>query len=306
MTDKKSRPPRRSETPSVEPNAELKQQRDAFVHTFFKKGAEFTEELIKENERLRHQVVKIEHENTALRTQLKSDEAIRDLLRKIEQLEQEKQTLLSQFSQQEETTTRYTSRYSEIEEELANLANLYVASYQLHSTLRLPLVVKHLRELLAQLVGASVHAIYVADENRKQLVPVATDGIDRDALPRVHLAEGGDAPAGAASTIERVFLTGVASINEGELKDAGLDAPAACVPMHIDERVVGVIVIYEVLAQKERFIAVDYDLFKTLGAHAATALASAMLFTDSDGRLPGLEGFKDIEPEKSARQGGVS
>jgi hypothetical protein len=305
MTDKKSRPPRRSETPSVDSTAELKQQRDAFVHTFFKKGAEFTEELLKENERLRHQVVKLEHENTSLRTQLKSDEAIRDLLRKIDQLEREKEMLLNQFTQQEQVTSRYTVRYAEIEEELANLANLYVASYQLHSTLRLPLVVKHLRELLAQLVGARAHAIYVADEKRRQLVPVATDGIERDALPRVHLEGSGETPQGAASVIERVFLTGVSHINEGALKDAGVDTPAAVLPMHIDERVVGVIVIYTVLAQKERFISVDYDLFKMLGAHAATALASAMLFTDRDGKLPGLEAFRDLEEARTPQRGGA-
>jgi hypothetical protein len=306
MTDKKSRPPRRSE-PSIDPSVELKQQRDAFVHTFFKKGAEFTEELLKENERLRHQLLKLEHENTSLRTQLKSDEAIRDLLRKIDQLEQEKETLLNQFSQQEAVTTRYTTRYSEIEEELANLANLYVASYQLHSTLQLPLVVRHLRELLAQLVGARMHAIYVADEKRRQLVPVATDGIDRETLPRVQVVGGGEAPQGAARMIEQVFLTGVANINEGSLHDAGVDAPAACVPMHIDDRVVGVIVVYAVLAQKERFISVDYDLFKMMGAHAATALTSAMLFTDCEGKLPGLEAFRDLEePRVAPRDGGES
>src|SRR5438445_7893177 len=108
MTDKKSRPPRRSE-PSIDPSVELKQQRDAFVHTFFKKGAEFTEELLKENERLRNQMRKVEQENATLRTQLASDEAIRDALRKIEQLEKEKQEILSQFSAAEAVTTRFTS-----------------------------------------------------------------------------------------------------------------------------------------------------------------------------------------------------
>src|SRR5690349_20207803 len=116
MTDKKSRPPSRSEAPDVE-SGELKQQRDAFVHTFFKKGVEFTEELLRENERLRNQAVKLELENAVLRTQLKSDQAIRDALTKIEQLEKEKEDLLSQFNAAEEVTTRFTGRYAEIEEE---------------------------------------------------------------------------------------------------------------------------------------------------------------------------------------------
>jgi len=282
---------------------ELKQQRDAFVHTFFKKGAEITEDLLKENERLRHQAVKLEHENASLRMQLKSDEAVRDLLRKIDQLEKEKESLLNPFSKQEQVTTRFTTRYAEIEEELANLANLYVASYQLHSTMQLPLVVKHLRELLAQLVGARIHAIYVADEKRRQLVPIATDGIDRDTLPRIQVVDGADSPQGAAGIIERVFLTGLSHINEGDLRNAGVNDPAACLPMHIDDQIVGVIVLYAVLPQKDRFVNVDYELFKMLGAHAATALASAMLFADQDGVLPGLDVFHELdEPARAERE----
>ena len=40
---------------------------------------------------------------------------------------------------------------------------------------------------------------------------------------------------------------------------------------------VGVIVIYALLAQKERFVTVDLELFKLLGAHAAAALVGAQL-----------------------------
>src|SRR5580658_10957994 len=129
MSEKKSRPPKReASSPSFE---DLRQQRTAFVSTFFKKGAEITDELVRDNERLRTMARKLEGENTALRTQLRSDDAIREALKKIDELEREKDALLSQFSQAEAVTTRFTARYTEIEEELANLANVYVASYQL-------------------------------------------------------------------------------------------------------------------------------------------------------------------------------
>jgi GAF domain-containing protein len=294
MTEKKSRPPKRAE-PSAPSFEEMRQQRSAFVSTFFKKGAELTDELVKENERLRVAARKLETENAALRTQLASDDAIREALRKIENLEREKASLLTQFSQAEAVTTQFTARFSEVEEELANLANVYVASYQLHSTLRLPAVVQHLRELLAQLVGARAHAVYVADDERKQLVPVSTDGVEVGRLPRVQLSDAPDSPKGGAAVLERVFLTGIAHVEEGELTGAGFDAPAACLPMKIEDRTVGVIVIYEVLPQKERFLPVDFELFKMLAAHAATALAGAMLYSHADGRLPGLEVFRDLE-----------
>ena len=70
MSEKKSRPPKReASSPSFE---DLRTQRTAFVSTFFKKGAELTEELLRENERLRAAAHKIESENAALRTQLPS------------------------------------------------------------------------------------------------------------------------------------------------------------------------------------------------------------------------------------------
>src|SRR5690242_5542030 len=102
MTEKKGRSGRRSDRPPSDVGGELKAQRDKFVHTFFKRGAEFTEELVKENDRLRKQILLVEAENTRLRTQLASDTAIRDLLKKIEQLEQEKEDLLSSVHEAEE------------------------------------------------------------------------------------------------------------------------------------------------------------------------------------------------------------
>jgi GAF domain-containing protein len=298
MSEKKSRPPKR-ETSSP-PFEDIRTQRTAFVSTFFKKGAELTEELLRENERLRAAAHKIEAENAALRTQLRSDDAIREALKKIDELEREKEALLSQFTRVEAVTTRFTTRYSEIEEELANLANLYVASYQLHSAIRLPTVVQHLRELLAQLVGARSHAVYLADEKRRLLVPISSDGVDIERLPRVQLVEATEPPRGGSALLERVFLTGVPHIEEGDVSHSSLDAPAACLPMRIEERPVGVIAVYELLPQKERFVAVDFELFKMLAAHAATALVGAMLYAHADGKLPGLEMFRDLGGEGSA------
>ena len=106
-----------------------------FVHTFFKKGAEFTEELLKDNERLRSRTVDLEHENAELRTQLASDEAARELLKKIQQLEKDKHELLSRIHEAGVSSSRFSTRFAEVEEELAQLANLYIASYQLHSSL---------------------------------------------------------------------------------------------------------------------------------------------------------------------------
>jgi len=285
---------RRSDRPPVDLAAQLKLQRESFVSTFFRKGAEFTEELVTENDRLRAALADAERDNAALRTQLASDEAIRDLLRKIDDLEREKQALLSHVHEAEAHTTQFTNRHAQIEEELANLANLHVASYHLHSTLRLPMVVRHLRELLQQLVGARAYAIYVADDARGELVAIAAEGLEAtDLLPIPYGA--GETQEDARGTVERAFVTGIARVEEGPL-DATRHQPAACLPMRVDDRAVGVIVIHALLAQKTRFVAVDFELFKMLGLHAASALVGAQLFAAADGRVPGVEVFQGISP----------
>src|SRR3954464_7102201 len=111
MTEPKGRPP----TQSDRPPDDLKKERDAFIQQFFKKGAQFTEELLKENERLRERISELEGENSRLRTHLASDEAIRDLLRKIEELEDEKKELLTRSRRAEEDEDVYTEQYAEVE-----------------------------------------------------------------------------------------------------------------------------------------------------------------------------------------------
>lgn len=293
MTEKKGKA-RKSDHPPVDLAAQLKVQRESFVSTFFKKGAEFTEQLVAENDRLRGAMAELERDNAALRTQLASDEAIRDLLHKIDELEREKQTLLSHVHEAEAHTSEFTNRHEQIEAELASLANLHVASYHLHSTLRLPLVVRHLRELLVQLVGARAYAIYVADDARSELVPVAAEGREIPQLGRIPYGAGETADAGEAM-IERAFITGVARVEEGTLSQ-DRQLPAACLPMRVDDRAIGVIAIYSLLPQKEGFVGVDFELFKMLGLHAASALVGAELFADADGRLPGVEVFQGLAP----------
>ena len=285
MTERKSR--RKSSRPPPSPE-ELQRQRDSFVHTFFKRGAEFTEELLKENERIRQRLVDLESENAKLRAQLASNEAIRDLLRTVEQLEREKTALLGHIRETEALSSRVSARQQEMEEELASLAHLYVATYQLHSTLRLPRVVRHLKDLLQQLVGARDSAFYLATPGRDELVRIAHDGAPLGP-ERIAIGgrEGGD-------PVETAFLTGASRVESGPLAAASAEHPAAVVPMHFDSQVVGVLVVYRLFEQKDRFVPVDLELFKLLGAHGATAIAASLLFHAAQGRLPDLSAFRDL------------
>lgn len=288
MSEKKGRP-RRSDRPDDAVAAELKQKRDAFLHTFFKRGAELTDELVHENKKLRDTIAKLEEDNAALKMQLASDRAIRDALRKIDDLEREKSRLLSTMHEQEEITGKITNRFAEVESELESFANLYVASFQLHISLGLRTVVRHIKELLVQLIGAKSLAVYFVNEERRRLEPIASDGVDLATVPAIPLQDGAPGDAVVAA-VERAYLTGVPHVADGDVAAQ----PAACIPLQVDDTNVGVIVVYALLEQKRRFVTVDRELFKLLGAHAAGAIIGAFHYTRTDGKLPTPEELRAI------------
>ena len=295
----KKRGTHETDLPSADITGQIQAKRAEFVQTFFKKGAVFTEELVHENERLQQRLMDVEGENAKLRTQLASDTAMRDLLKKINQLETEKDELLSSYHAQEAKAGRFTNRFAEIEAELENFANLYVASYQLHSTLRLDVVVRHLKELLVQLVGARSVVFYVRDAAGRSLVPIASEGAGKpadlslvDDARRASTHDDTDAALGLHQ-IERAYLTGIPSIAAGDVTTFDPKLPIACVPLRFDTEVVGVIVVYGLFEQKREFVPVDHELFKLLGAHAGTALVGAQLYANAGSKVPSLESLRD-------------
>lgn len=252
----------------------------------FKKGAEFTQDLLKENERLRYLLLQMEE---GLRTtgvgDVVSDEN-RMLAEKIAALEKEKQEVLERIAQVERENRDFAERYVEIEAENNNLANLYIASYQLHSTLDFPEVLQIITEIIINLIGAEEFAILLLDEKTNELNAVATEGVEREELPSVKLGSG--VIGSVAKTGDNFFVDDVSSYTRDFLD------PMVCIPLKIKEHVIGVIVIYKLLVQKKSFAPVDYELFTLLAGHAATAIFSSKLYSESERKLSTIQGFIDL------------
>ena len=51
----------------------------------------------------------------------------------------------------------------------------------------------------------------------------------------------------------------------------------ACIPLKLEDRVVGAIALFRLLPQKSGFESLDMELFELLGTHAATALYASGL-----------------------------
>jgi len=82
--------------------------------------------------------------------------------------------------------------------------------------------------------------------------------------------------------------------------------PIACVPLRIGARVIGVIAIYRLLTQKERFEPLDFELFTLLAGHAATALFSSKLYQRSEKKLSEIQGFLDLLTAPTPQRAGRS
>lgn len=252
----------------------------------FKKGAEFTQDLLKENERLRFQILQMEETLKRRPTAGGGDPETSKLLLRVEELEQEKREILNRIHQVEAENVDFANRYVEVESQNNMLANLYIASYQLHSTLDHREVLQIITEIVINLIGAEEFAVMVIDDKMRRLQAVASEGLELAEIPLVRLGEG--IIGKAAQTGENFFLEHM----ENYTRD--LMSPLVCIPLKIKEHVIGVIAIYKLLEQKDKFADVDYELFTLLAGHAATAIFSSKLYSESERKLSTIQGFIDL------------
>jgi transcriptional regulator with GAF, ATPase, and Fis domain len=258
----------------------------------FKKGEEFTQELLKQNETLRFKIAQLEsstrHSGPVSGTNLSA------LERRLQALEEENRELLDKFRIVEEENKDFANRYVEVEAENNNLANLYVASYQLHSTLDFSESLKIILEIVMNLIGAEEFSIMMLDEKTNELAIVAQEGMSSQARQGIKLGKG--TIGAAAKSGEAYYRQG----NPSDLSGVDYEHPLICIPLKIKEHVIGVIAIYKLLVQKPEITAVDYELFSMLAGHAATAVFSSQLYSYSERKLSTIQSFLDLLKDKTA------
>src|SRR5581483_6536462 len=81
----------------------------------FRKGEEFTQELLKENERLRYKILKLEENSKP--GPLPDSPQIQELQERLAQVEEERLRLANHFREVEEENKNFASKYLEVEEE---------------------------------------------------------------------------------------------------------------------------------------------------------------------------------------------
>lgn len=255
----------------------------------FIKAKEFTEELMKENERLRFKIARLETGAAPVG----SEERLRELTGRVHDLEERLAETEVRYRKAEEENKEFADRYIEIEEQNNNLANLYVASYQLHSTLDYKEVVRIVQEIVINLIGAEAFHLFMVSEKTGLLELESSEG---QVSPVSSLPLGEGLIGQAAQTGESYFAGSVA-----HREPTPFEQPIAVIPLKIKDSVIGVISINKLLVQKTAFTTMDYELFTLLAGHAATAVFSAKLYSTSERKLSTLKGFLDMLKTQPAK-----
>jgi nitrate/nitrite-specific signal transduction histidine kinase len=195
-----------------------------------------------------------------------TDQRLSELERRLSEVETDGKTL--------------SERLVHAENQSAKLMNLYVATYQLHSTLDPGEVQSNIAEIASNLLGAESFVLLLRDESTEQCDVVFMEGTDEEGLAPYAsgLYAGGDPMVDAA-------------LADGGLRvgtTAGSKA-IAVVPLTVQGATVGALVITRLLAHKADFASQDRELLELIAVHAASALFAAQVSAARDRKLHTLE-----------------
>lgn len=267
---------------------------EAAILRIFEQGKRFSEELLKENERLRMLVARLRtegQENAAaeLRLELaRVNERLRMAEDDLGRMRKDNAELRRQFHQVEDENREFADRYMDVEQLYSNLIHLYVANDRLHSTLDCREVIQIVKEIVVNMVGAHRFGIYLTDHLSASLVLVAQEELG---------------PEHASIPLEDPVVGRVVSSGQLYVAESGepLQQPQACVPLKIRGRVLGVIVIFDLLSHKMGLESRDLEMFELLSSHAACAIYSASLSAISQPDRPSISAMIEVFQHQAER-----
>lgn len=205
-------------------------------------------------------------------------------------LEAEGERLRQRIRELEEENLDFANQIVRTEEINNNLTNLYIASSRLHSVLDLSQVADIIKEITINFVGAEKFALLMRPRNNNDLLEYT-------------MGEGfadGEFPASFPIACNEIFRHVVEEQENffvgGSVVDGSDDPfePLAAIPLVIHGDTIGVLSIYRLLVQKEKFEAIDFHLFSMMAEHASTALFSSSLYEQSERKRETYRGFMDL------------
>lgn len=187
---------------------------------------------------------------------------IRTLSRQLTRENEEKETLLRRIASLEDELEATRRRCHDAESRNDHLGSLYVASHQLHGSLDRAEILSTIREILINLVGTEEFAVFRTSPESGDLRLLTSFGVDDERVATLDLRLVEVARTG------ELFLA-----PDPEPPTEAPDPLVVAVPLHLGDRVTGVIAIYRLLPQKQgRFGELDRELCALLARQAAPAI----------------------------------
>ena len=254
---------------------------DAVKHMFrdlMERSRALREDLISENDRLKHRVQELESDLATAESFLSTE---------FEQTSREREHLRRKTTELEVENRDFAQRYVELEDRSASLANLYAATFQLHSTLDPNAVIQCIVEIALNLIGAAEFTLYLTDDSRGDFVLAAREGEAAPSETRL---------AGLGSPLEQAAVREQRTVFAEDLEGANPapGGPLCCAPLYYNERLVGALTVYALLSHKKSFSALDRELFDLLGGQAALAIVSSQAYVSVDRKLKTVQRFMDL------------
>jgi transcriptional regulator with GAF, ATPase, and Fis domain len=234
---------------------------EAYVRRVQADTRKYVQDLLVENEKLRVTAATLQAEKAAI------DDEVVSLRLEVERHRSEESKLERRLAEVAAENRRFSEEYVFVEQQNSNLANLYVASARLHSTIERGEILAVIMDIIEFLVGCEEIGVFEVDVEGEKLRLTASKGIDEDRWALVPLGEG---------AIGRTVLTGQPYTPLAPKTDP--DGLTICVPLKVQNQVTGAIALFGLLPQKSgKLESVDLDLLNLLAAQAGTALATGAL-----------------------------
>ena len=252
---------------------------------FFVKTQDLVEDIVRENAQLKACLRAFES--------LGGTPQEADIQARLRKSEEDRMTLDRAFAQvnhdlasAKTQLTESNQRFTDLSEQVNLLTNLHVAASQLHASLDHEEVLRSIQEIATNLVGAQCFHLFIVDEKTGRAELVLSEGQEG----KVKSIGRGEGVIGACLETGLPHFATDTRVAEA----TPFDSPLAVIPFDLSGVVVGLLSIHKLFQQKTAFSELDFELFRLLGAQAATAVYASRLHMTSERKLATLRGFIDM------------
>jgi GAF domain-containing protein len=167
--------------------------------------------------------------------------------------------------------------------QFSQLMNLYVATYQLHSTLDVNEVKATIGEIASNVLGAEHYALLFWNPEGSQCEIALSQGLENDST------YGGGHYAGGDVAVDATLVDSVMRMGPIDGSTA-----LAVVPLSVQGQTLGALVVQKLLDHRPPLGHEDREVLDLLAAHAASALVAAGAYQNADRKVKSLRSVIEL------------